>query len=217
MILWSRRLEECFTQKLWLVAPAPKICYSLVVNKTGLLCRVLELWTRRARNNLTAQARSPLFPGLHRLMAAVNKWYRLPKARSLFLFSSLLFFLGSFIGSLVLLFDVCAPRWLGYTLVFVNGYFTWASIMALSSKGIVSWDETGISGPCRFFPLPFARNSNIVKWHDLATCNVNVGAGVVGVSAHDKRAVVWATCHRNHAGLREIIRQRCPNVNFRPS
>ena len=121
---------------------------------------------------------------------------------------------GFFLFNLWAVFQNSLPAWIPILGMVMFGYLTYMIYFAGSANGVVWWNESGISGPCRLLPLPFAKNRCFVEWDQLILYREDQ-TQTIQVLTNDNRKLVWSALYRNSLSLKDRIRQRCPGLEFR--
>ncbi|MBN8290555.1 hypothetical protein JI664_01120 [Rhodobacter sp. NTK016B] len=134
----------------------------------------------------------------------------LPKATALF-------FIVMCLGAVAFgIFGMIAdPKtfWAGFALVAMFGYGIWCTVQATKEGGSVAWSSSGVEGPCRMYPIPFLANRKHVPWERIKSFR-EAGQGLIIMESNDGVKLVWSNYFVGADFLKDLIRRKCPHVEF---
>lgn len=86
----------------------------------------------------------------------------------------------------------------------------------LSGQGAqaVLWDDHGIEGPSRSFPLPFLPYRRRIAWEDMRSLRY-IDHGQVILKRDGRGQILWSRFHVGHDFLRDLIARNAPQVTFK--
>jgi len=114
----------------------------------------------------------------------------------------------------IAIFADARMTWVGLCLVALCGYGAWCTVLASKEEGSVSWDDQGIQGPRRIYPFPFSDNRGRISWESILSYQ-DGPHGLVILRSKEGKKLVWSSYYAGASFLRDLIRRKCPSVEFK--
>lgn len=135
----------------------------------------------------------------------------LPRGLTIFYIVVGLAFVGA--GALAAVADP-GMAWAGLILIVFFSYGIWGTVIASKKEGSVVWDDQGIEGPCRMYPIPFRCNRKRMSWQSIVAYQER-SHGIVVMKCRDGTKLIWSTLFPGADFLKDLIHRKCPGVEFK--